>query len=212
MRALTRTSKSTCTRAQTRACTRRRPKARPPQVCPRHAGDKYTNEDQAVELRNGSVLINARSLANPGGLGPGGTQQVPSSYSASLRAKTLFCSELCIRRTRPRAAFALALRAGPRKRDVARRLSTSKACLHKILTALLIQRIQARSDDGGETFAATMYALELPQPVNGCEGSIVKHPNGTLFVSGPNSRLLRASRGPFSEAPRSVARTTLRAE
>ena len=73
------------------------------------SGDKYTNEDQAVELRNGSVLINARSLANPG---------------------------------------------------------------------INQQRIQARSDDGGETFAVTSYAAELPQPVNGCEGSIVKHPNG----------------------------------
>jgi hypothetical protein len=29
------------------------------------AGDKHSNECQAVQLRNGSVLINARSLANP---------------------------------------------------------------------------------------------------------------------------------------------------
>jgi len=30
------------------------------------AADKYSNENQAVQLSNGSVLINARSLANPG--------------------------------------------------------------------------------------------------------------------------------------------------
>jgi sialidase-1 len=75
-----------------------------------------------VELRNGSLLANARSLANPGG-----------------RA----------------------------------------------------QRIQALSADGGASFGATRFVPELPQPVDGCEGSMVAAPGGRLFFSGPDSKLLR---------------------
>lgn len=85
--------------------------------------DKFANENQAVELGNGSVLINARSLANPG--------------------------------------------------DVQR-------------------RIQTISFDGGATFPATRYVPELPQPLDGCEGSTVASPDGeNIFFSGPDSTFLR---------------------
>jgi len=96
------------------------------------AADKFSNENQAVELSNGSVLISARSLANPG----------------------------CVQR-----------------------------------------RLQTLSNDGGETFGPTRFVPELPQPIQGCEGSIVKFPvtgelsspqmQNTLLVSGPDSTLLR---------------------
>ena len=92
------------------------------------AADKYSNENQAVELRNGSVLINARALANT----------------------------------------------------------------HDF------RRIQTRSDDGGETFGPTRYVPELPQPIDGCEGSTVVVPRDRpagaprqLVFSGPDSTLFR---------------------
>jgi sialidase-1 len=64
------------------------------------------------------------------------------------------------------------------------------------------QRIQAISTDGGETFGPTRYIPELPQPINGCEGSMVvaaEHNNNSsssstkqlLLLSGPDSKLLR---------------------
>ena len=34
-------------------------------------------------------------------------------------------------------------------------------------------RVQARSDDGGETFTPSRLIPELPEPFNGCQGSIV---------------------------------------
>ena len=46
------------------------------------------------------------------------------------------------------------------------------------------RRVQARSDDGGETFTRTTYVEELPEPFNGCQGSLVAG-NGTLFFSHP---------------------------
>lgn len=87
------------------------------------AVDKFTNENQAVELADGTVLVNGRSLASPGG-----TQR----------------------------------------------------------------RIQTLSTDGGTTFPTARYVPELPQPLGGCEGSIVSTPNGSLvYFSGPASTLLR---------------------
>lgn len=86
------------------------------------AADKHSNECQAVQLANGSVLINARSLANP--------------------------------------------------------------LEHQ-------QRIQTISTDGGKTFGPTRYVTELPQPIGGCQGSMIRLHNGTLLFSGPDSLLLR---------------------
>jgi hypothetical protein len=74
------------------------------------------NEDQLVELRNGSVLLNSRSLST-------GSPQ---------------------------------------------------------------QRVQCRSDDGGETFTPTRIVPELPEPFNGCQGSVTAGSNGTIFLSHPN--------------------------
>ena len=74
------------------------------------------NEDQLVELRDGSVLLNSRSFAT-------GSRQV---------------------------------------------------------------RVQARSTDGGESFSPTTFVSELPEPFNGCQGSIASDSNGTLYLSHPN--------------------------
>lgn len=84
-------------------------------------GQGLFNEAQAVELKNGSVLMNARSLA---------------SFTPP-------------------------------------------------------NRLQAVSHDGGETFQGVRHVPELPQPFNGCEGSIVSAPDGTLYFSGPDSKLAR---------------------
>eukprot|EP00039_Didymoeca_costata_P033205 m.41276 g.41276 ORF g.41276 m.41276 type:complete len:499 (-) comp9750_c0_seq4:2668-4164(-) len=84
-----------------------------------------SNENQAVELANGSVLINARSLANP----------LINQY-----------------------------------------------------------RVQTVSLDGGETFGVTHFVKNLPQPIDGCEGSTVRlDSTNTLYYSGPNSDILRAN-------------------
>ena len=88
------------------------------------AGDKFSNENQAVELRNGSVLISARSFA----------------------------------------------------------------------TLTSQHRIQTLSDDGGATFGQTRYVGNLPQPFDGCEGSLVAAADGNmtaLFLTNPNSRQKR---------------------
>jgi len=84
-----------------------------------------SNENEAVELHNGSVLINARSHADVG---------------------------------------------------------------------MTQKRIQTRSDDGGLTFGPTSFVKELPQPIDGCEGSIISTHLGVppvLLFSGPDSKLLR---------------------
>ena len=92
------------------------------------AADKHSNECQVAQLRNGSLLVNARSLANPG--------------------------------------------------------------QHQ-------QRIQSLSDTEGRSFGPTRFVEELPQPINGCEGSMVHAegdddtPGDSLFFSGPDSKLLR---------------------
>ena len=46
---------------------------------------------------------------------------------------------------------------------------------------------QALSSDGGETFGPARYVRNQPQPLNGCEGSLVRLANATLFLSSPNS-------------------------
>ena len=86
------------------------------------AGSMGANENQIVQLKNGSLLVNSRSLAT-------GSSQ---------------------------------------------------------------QRVQARSDNGGETFTPSRLVPELPEPFNGCQGSIVSTyggqvgGKGTLFLSHPN--------------------------
>eukprot|EP00429_Kryptoperidinium_foliaceum_P094252 CAMPEP_0176195346 /NCGR_PEP_ID=MMETSP0121_2-20121125/6466_1 /TAXON_ID=160619 /ORGANISM="Kryptoperidinium foliaceum, Strain CCMP 1326" /LENGTH=199 /DNA_ID=CAMNT_0017534115 /DNA_START=117 /DNA_END=716 /DNA_ORIENTATION=- len=47
------------------------------------------------------------------------------------------------------------------------------------------QRVQARSYDQGETFSASELT-EIPQPFNGCQGSIVSGEGDTLYVAGPD--------------------------
>lgn len=42
-------------------------------------------------------------------------------------------------------------------------------------------RLQAWSEDAGKTWTSTKPAPELPEPVSGCEGSVVLHPNGKLY-------------------------------
>jgi len=75
------------------------------------AGQHGANENQLVELHNGSILANSRSLST-------GTPQY---------------------------------------------------------------RVQARSDDGGETFTASQFVYDLPEPFDGCQGSIVSARNGSLL-------------------------------
>jgi len=85
--------------------------------------DLMINENSAVQLTNGSVLVNARSLANP------------------------FINQV---------------------------------------------RIQAISNDQGQSFESMGFVRELPQPVNGCQGSTVRSEvTGHLFFSGPDSKLFR---------------------
>jgi len=47
-------------------------------------------------------------------------------------------------------------------------------------------RVQSKSVDGGETFSPSRFVYEIPEPFNGCQGSIVSNTNGTLFLSHPN--------------------------
>ena len=80
------------------------------------AGSQGANENQIVQLRNGSLLANSRSLST-------GSPQ---------------------------------------------------------------QRVQAVSNDGGATFSPSVLVSELPEPFNGCQGSIVATPVAAkLFVSHP---------------------------
>eukprot|EP00927_Polykrikos_kofoidii_P008585 TRINITY_DN13575_c0_g1_i1.p1 TRINITY_DN13575_c0_g1~~TRINITY_DN13575_c0_g1_i1.p1 ORF type:complete len:531 (+),score=64.78 TRINITY_DN13575_c0_g1_i1:49-1641(+) len=90
--------------------------------------DHFLNENQAVQLSNGSVLVNARSFAS--------------------------------------------------------------------LPFLDQWRVQALSNDGGVTFGPARFAKDLPQPFNGCQGSIITVAQGLhqfLLFSGPNSFGLRKS-------------------
>ena len=49
----------------------------------------------------------------------------------------------------------------------------------------------AYSTDDGMTWNTSVAHADLPSPVDGCECSIVLHPNGKLYHSGPDSKLLR---------------------
>ena len=42
-------------------------------------------------------------------------------------------------------------------------------------------RLQAWSEDGGKSWTPTKPAPELPEPISGCEGSVLLHPNGKLY-------------------------------
>jgi len=48
------------------------------------------------------------------------------------------------------------------------------------------QRVQAISRDGGTTFTRTRFVDELPEPFNGCQGSLLALANGTLLFSHPD--------------------------
>mmetsp|Transcript_19068 Transcript_19068/g.44558 ORF Transcript_19068/g.44558 Transcript_19068/m.44558 type:complete len:535 (-) Transcript_19068:59-1663(-) len=97
------------------------------------AGDKYSNECQAVELKNGSVLLNARSLS------------------------------VLVRQN----------------------------------------RIQCISTDGGLSTGPTRYVSELQEPLEGCEGSLIRGPGAEvgeasspsppLFFTAPAARIFRTS-------------------
>jgi sialidase-1 len=52
-------------------------------------------------------------------------------------------------------------------------------------------RLQAHSADGGESWSTPVPARELPEPVSGCEGALVAHPNGNLYYSHPDEHVLR---------------------
>ena len=52
-------------------------------------------------------------------------------------------------------------------------------------------RLQAYSDDGGETWSKPAHVASLPEPLSGCEGAMVRHPNGKLYYSHPDAHLLR---------------------
>lgn len=47
-------------------------------------------------------------------------------------------------------------------------------------------RCQAISNDGGLTFGPMVDVPEMPQPLDGCEGSTIMHPNGWLFFTNPH--------------------------
>ena len=51
----------------------------------------------------------------------------------------------------------------------------------------------AYSTDDGLTWNASAAHADLPSPVDGCECSIVTHPNGKLYSCGPGSKLQAAA-------------------
>lgn len=55
-------------------------------------------------------------------------------------------------------------------------------------------RVQALSRDGGLTFEAPYPVPDLHEPLEGCEGSIVKDPrSGTLFFTNPSAYAFRVN-------------------
>ena len=55
---------------------------------------------------------------------------------------------------------------------------------------ILTYRIQAISNDNGETIENDRVMPTLVEPLGGCEGSTILHPlNNWVFYSGPNNRL-----------------------
>jgi sialidase-1 len=56
--------------------------------------------------------------------------------------------------------------------------------------SLFSHRLQSISTDGGETFSTAVPVPDLYEPLEGCEGSIIKHPmNDWLFFSNPTSHV-----------------------
>lgn len=56
---------------------------------------------------------------------------------------------------------------------------------------LLTDRIGAYSEDGGLTFGSPFILKGLPQPLEGCQGSTIRHPlTGSLLYSGPDVAFL----------------------
>jgi len=47
-------------------------------------------------------------------------------------------------------------------------------------------RVQAISQDGGQSFGPTEFVEDLPEPFNGCQGSIATNANGTVFFVHPD--------------------------
>jgi sialidase-1 len=52
-------------------------------------------------------------------------------------------------------------------------------------------RLQAYSDDAGETWSEPAAVPVLPEPISGCEASLTRHPNGRLYYAHPDSSILR---------------------
>ena len=52
-------------------------------------------------------------------------------------------------------------------------------------------RLQAYSMDGGATWTTPQHIKALPEPVSGCEGALILHPNGKLYYSHPDDHVLR---------------------
>ena len=52
-------------------------------------------------------------------------------------------------------------------------------------------RLQAFSSDGGQSWSAPEHTPSLPEPISGCEGAMIRHPNGRLYYSHPEGHLLR---------------------
>ena len=50
----------------------------------------------------------------------------------------------------------------------------------------------ARSTDDGMSWSKSVPSPGLPSPIDGCEASLVAHPNGKLYHAAPDSFLLRA--------------------
>ena len=51
------------------------------------------------------------------------------------------------------------------------------------------KRLQSYSNDGGESWSKPTPVPELTEPIGGCEGSLVLHPNGNLYYAHPDPPL-----------------------
>jgi len=56
-------------------------------------------------------------------------------------------------------------------------------------------RLQTYSQDGGVTWDPAFIVPTLSEPIKGCEGAIISHPNGKLYFSHPQSKILRKDLG-----------------
>jgi len=52
-------------------------------------------------------------------------------------------------------------------------------------------RIQSYSQDGGVTWDPAWIVPTLSEPLTGCEGAMIEHPNGRLYFSHPINKILR---------------------